>query len=158
MEEELENNNKYMIFRLGKELYATSLLNVKEVIKPKGIKPVPYMVKHFKGVINLRGQIVSIVDLREKFNIDVKAENSLILIHDTESGALGAIIDDIERVAEIPEELVQNNFSVETNVPIDFFEGIAKLDDEIINIINISECLSTEELRLISHTVGIEAA
>src|SRR5688572_686498 len=88
--------NKFLIFNLGTELYGSRLLEIKEVIKRPTIKPVPYMVRYFKGIINLRGQIVSVIDLREKFDIPTSCpEAGLILVVDTGEGHIGVIVDEI---------------------------------------------------------------
>ncbi len=67
--QQLLEDRKYLIFSLASELYAVDLLQVKEVIKHNEVKPIPFMVNHFKGIINIRGQIVSVIDLRIKFNL-----------------------------------------------------------------------------------------
>ena len=139
---------KYLLFRLGEELYGTPLLAVKEVIKMTAINPVPYMVSHFRGVINLRGQIVGIADLRLKFQIPTKPETSgLILVIETAQGLLGAVVDDIVSVENILPSSIDAEPCIQTKIPTEFFKGVAKLEKGLVNLIDISGCLSAEELR-----------
>lgn len=143
-----DQSHKYLLFNLGKELYGTPLLAVREVIKMQGIKPVPYMVTHFKGVINLRGQIVGIVDLRLKFQMKAEAEaKGMILVIDTKDGIVGVIVDEICSVEPILKEQIEADPLVETKLPAEFFLGVAKLNRGLVNLVDIAGCLSGEELR-----------
>ncbi len=139
-----------ILFSLGGELYGTPLLSVREVIKLGETKPVPYMVQHFKGVINLRGQIVSVIDLRVKFGLaPTPGKNNMILIVETAEGLLGAIIDDLVSVEKIPKADIAPATGLETKVPLEFFSGIGKLEDRLVNLIDLAGCLSSEDLRLV---------
>lgn len=140
----------YLIFQLAGEFYGSALLAIKEIIKMTAIKPTPYMVPYFKGVVNLRGQIVSIVDLRIKFG--VKCENpqkGLIIVVDTPNGVLGAIVDELVSVEDIEAKDIDNNPSIATTIPMNFFQGIAKLDSRLVTLVDISKLLSETEMRAI---------
>jgi purine-binding chemotaxis protein CheW len=140
----------FILFSLGNELYGTPLLSTREVIKLRVIKPTPYMVPHFKGVINLRGQIISVVDLRVKFQIPIPTETTgLILIVEHSQGLLGAVVDDLTSVENIRKEDLDQNAAIETKIPLDFFLGVAKVRDRLVNIVDISGCLISEDMRLI---------
>src|SRR3989344_4100179 len=112
----------FIIFSLGGELYGTPLLSTREVIKHGDVKATPYMVPHFKGVINLRGQIVSVIDLRTKFEIQpASLDKGLILIVEHEQGLLGAVVDDLVSVERIHQRDIDQTAMVATKVPTDFF-------------------------------------
>jgi len=146
--------SKYLLFNLDNEMYATPLLNVREVIKMAIIKPVPYMVGHFKGVINLRGQIVGVVDLRVKFQLTVPAEGKgMILIVDTTEGLIGAIVDEIDSVQKIAPGDVEREPRIETKISSEFMLGVAKLGKGLVNLVDIAACLSVDELRRIKKSV-----
>lgn len=145
-----DNDSKYLIYRLSEEQYASPLLSIKEVIKVPEIKPVPYMKDYFRGVINLRGQIVSVIDLRIKFNqgkSDFK--EGLIIVVETENSLIGAVVDDIVSVARFEDSNVDRNPKLETRVPLEFFRGVAKHSENLINLIDISSCLGADEMRKI---------
>lgn len=138
----------YLLFRLQGELYATPLLKVREVIKMSTIKPVPYMVPHFRGVINLRGQIVGVVDLRTKLQMRSEHDSKgMVLITETPAGPIGAIVDEVEAVDEILPDQIDANPQVETKIPTSFFLGIARHEKGLVNLIDIAGCLSADELR-----------
>ena len=146
-----EKTLSFILFSLGNELYGTPLLSTREVIKVRDIKPTPYMVPHFKGVINLRGQIVSVIDLRIKFQISINSDDpGLILIVETPFGLLGAIVDNLVSVERVRKEDLDQTAMVETRIPTDFFLGVAKLKDRLVNMVDISGCIHSEDLRTIS--------
>ena len=144
-----DNTSHYLLFNLGGELYGTSLLSIKEVIKLGPIKAVPYMAAHFKGVINLRGQIIGVIDLRAKFSVGKATDKGLVLIVETPYGSLGAIIDDLVSVQKFEPQDIEASPMVESKIPMQFLKGIAKLKDRLVNIIDISGCLSAEDLRTV---------
>ncbi len=149
-----ENALSFIIFKIGGEIYGTPLLTTREVIRHREIKPTPYMVPHFKGVINLRGQIVSVIDLRIKFQLPCDESQSLILIVESEHGLLGAVVDDLVSVETIQQTQIDQTASIETKVPVEFFLGIAKLEDRLVNMVDISGCLSSEDLRVLASSAS----
>ncbi|MBF0206508.1 MAG: purine-binding chemotaxis protein CheW, partial [Oligoflexia bacterium] len=99
----VDNEWKYLIYRLGGELYGSPLLSIKEVIKVNKIKPVPYTVPHYRGIISLRGNIIGIVDLRIKFGLSPQEGKygSSVLIVENEEITIGALVDDVESVVAL---------------------------------------------------------
>lgn len=145
-----EMQQKYLLFSLAGEIYACPLLAIREVIKVGAIKSVPYMTSHFKGVTNLRGQIISIIDLREKLGLKPPPQTQgLILIVDCEEGLIGTIIDDVLSVQDFLPNEIENHPNLETRVPVEFLIGIAKMKEQLVNIIDIKRSLSSEDLRMI---------
>lgn len=142
------SSQRYLCFILGGEYYGSPLSSIKEVIKPIGVKPVPYMVKHFKGVINLRGQIVSIVDMREKFALPFNPDaEGIIMVVETEDGLLGAIVDDLVSVQVIENSSIDQSAPIETKVATDYFLGVAKQGELLINLIDLAKSLGSEDFR-----------
>lgn len=151
-----DNEWKYLIFRLGGELYGSPLLSIKEVIKVSKIKPVPYTVPHYRGIISLRGNIIGIVDLRIKFGLNPQEGKygCSVLIVESEEIMIGALVDDVESVVALNKETVDLNPAIETKIDPRFFIGVAKLNNDLINLIDIAGTLSSEDLKLISRTRG----
>lgn len=144
-----EPSKSYLIFSLAGELYGAHLLSVREVIKQGVIKPVPFMAPHFKGMINLRGQIVSIVDLRLKFGPEIRSEKTgIILIVDAGERLLGGIVDDLINVHKVSDHDIEKPPSLETKIAIKHFLGVAKIGDRPVSLIDLSGCLASEDFRL----------
>jgi purine-binding chemotaxis protein CheW len=142
---------KYLIFELGSERYACAIVKVREVIKVPPLKPVPFMVPSFTGVLNLRGQMIGVVDLRSRFQFPVSGNRpGYILIVDLGDSLLGAHVDDVISVETVGKDEIQKDFAVETRVAIDFLEGMAHIDKRMVNLVDLSKVLSSQELRKIS--------
>jgi purine-binding chemotaxis protein CheW len=146
-----ELNNKFLVYELGKETYASPLLSIKEVLRVPVVKPVPFMKNFFKGVFNLRGQIVSVIDLREKLQLQVdkqKTELSKILVFETQQGLVGAIVDEVRSVIVIDKHQIDHSSLVEERVERKFFIGIAKTPEQLIHLVDIASSLSEDEMKL----------
>ncbi len=127
---------KYMIFQLGTEIYGTPLLGVREVIENKAPKPVPNSAAGFEGVINLRGDVIGVVDLRKLLN--VKPLQSLsILVFESEMGVLGGIVDRCVAVAEISERDVEKKGNTGKRDGADYFIGVGKLPTGLVTLIDL---------------------
>lgn len=149
-----EKSLSVLVFSLGKELYGATLQSTREVIRLGEVKSAPYMVPYFKGVINLRGQIVSVIDLRTKFGIEPEHNSeNLVLIVEHPHGLLGAVVDHLISVEKIHKDGLEQKVALETKIPADFFMGVAKVKERLVNIVDIAGCLSADELRMTSSKV-----
>ena len=132
--------SRYIVFTLDGELYGALLLQIREVIKMTQIKPVPHTDAWLKGVINLRGRILSVMDLRTKFGIRPRTEGSgLILIAEAENGFAGATVDTIEFVREIPDADIEPHPGIDTRIPLEQFIGIATVGEKLIHLLDIAK-------------------
>ena len=140
------DENKYIIFRLGNEIYGTRLLDIREVVEELPIKTIPNTCSSFMGVCNLRGQIIGVIDLRVKFGVTPPIQDRpILLVYETESGTIAAKIDEIISVSVILPLEIERKAKIVTNVPSTYIEGIGKLDKHLITIMKLREILSTEE-------------
>ena len=146
-----DEQQRYLVYSLGGEAYASPLTSIREVLKIADIKEVPYMKNYFKGVINLRGQIISVIDLREKLALQKPGQSSkgLILVVDSANGSLAVIVDDVLAVARIPEAEIDRHPILSTKIPVDFFLGVAKLNERLINMIDVSGTASDDDFSTI---------
>lgn len=143
-------DHKHLVFRLGDELFGTPLIAIREISKMRPIKPVPYMVSYFRGIVNLRGQIVSIVDLRIKLEtLHSDKDGGLLIIVDLPVGTIGAIVDDVVAVWEFPPDSLTNDLAMETKVPTAFFKGVAHHGDHLVNVIDIAGTITSDDLNLV---------
>ncbi|BBH52844.1 chemotaxis protein CheW [Fluviispira sanaruensis] len=152
MEQNYEiEENKYLIFKLLNEDYACNLLQIKEVIKSINIKPVPFMVPYFKGIINLRGKILSIIDFRIKvspiFNDD--ENKGIILVVESKDLSLGVIVDDLISVQTINKEEIQQNKEMKYTIDNKFIIGNYILKESLVTVIDLASSISEEELKAI---------
>lgn len=136
---------RYLIFSLAGEEFAIPLLDVKEVIGLSEATPIPNTPAYFKGIINLRGQVISIMDLRLKLNLK-KAEctpETSIIILDMNSHLLGVIVDSINCVLPFsPDEMSEAPASAVTSIKESFIKNIAKKDKRLILSLDIGAILN----------------
>lgn len=144
-----ENDSKFLVFRIGDELYSSPLLSIREVLEYQKPKPMPNMVNYFVGVINVRGAIVGVLDLRIKFNtkssIDTK---TTMLLCDTERGSIAAIVDYVESVQEFRDEDLERQPSVKSKVSTEYLIGVAKRENDLVTVIDLHQALTYEEFKV----------
>jgi purine-binding chemotaxis protein CheW len=143
--------DRYLIFRLGHELYGTPLLGVREVVENQPAKSVPNTVPHFKGVINIRGQIVGVIDLRMRFDHPAaETPNTALMVFETNSGPMAALVDKVESVVKIEEQYIVRRPNVRSMRSLEFLIGIAQDDGRLVTLVDLNKTLGNEELKALA--------
>ena len=146
-------NKKFLTFSLADEKYGIPLSTVKEVIGMVDITPVPHVPNFFKGLINLRGKIISIIDLRIKLGLpktEMVPKKTTIVITEIDDLTLGAIVDDVQEVVGFEKDQVENSIDVQSKVSREFVTGVAKTNTKkLILLLDIGKTLSVSDLALI---------
>lgn len=135
--------NQYLTFKLKEEEYAISILSVKEIIGIKKITKIPNIPNYIKGVINLRGNIIQVVDLREKFELGLKDYDkfTVIIIIEVKNKLIGILVDQVKDVANIKDEDIQTTISKNVDLDEEYINGIAKVENSLVVILNIENFL-----------------
>lgn len=153
--------DRFLVFQLGQETYAVPLLKVREVIAPTPVTPVPHTPPHYKGVMNLRGEVISILDLRLKFkmkpNLDPNPETAFIIL-DLGAMALGVIVDTVHSVVALHSDQISPSPDMESSVNPDFITGIARVENKLIVILDIEKSLNIDELMVLRKQNQMSAA
>jgi purine-binding chemotaxis protein CheW len=145
---------KFLTFFLAGEEYGIEILKVHEIIGVMPITMVPRTPTYIRGVINLRGKVIPIVDLRLKFGMESKAqtmETCIIVVH-VQGVEMGIFVDRVSEVLNIASEDIEHPPSFGSEVNTDYILGIGKSQDKIKILLDIDRVLSTSEV------VGIHAA
>lgn len=159
LDTEFTEEARYLLFRLGGECYGTPLLGVREVVEPQEPTPVPNTVRHFAGVINIRGEVVGVIDLRARMGHAVtKSTEMALMVFDTPSGPMAGLVDKVEAVAKIPEKDIERKPNVQSRAPIEFLLGIARQKGRLVTLIDLNKTLAVEELRSLGAGVGGSAS
>jgi len=143
---DLNNNiHQFVIFKLEEEEYGVDILKVKTIEKMTRIARVPKTAHYVEGVINLRGEVVPIIDLRKKFNLpkSVETDNTRIIIVSIEDITVGLIVDSASEVIEIPKEFIEEAPELVGNIDQSNISSIGKVNERIIILLNIERILST---------------
>lgn len=149
---------KYLTFTLANEEYGIGILKIKEIIGMMPITSVPRTPSFVKGVINLRGKVIPVVDLRLKFGMqpmEYTDRTCIIVVEiDGQSGSLiiGIVVDSVSEVLNIKEEDIENTPTFGVRVNTDYIMGMAKMSGGVKILLDIDKVLSTQEI------VTLEAA
>ena len=149
---------KYLTFHLGAEEYGVEILKVQEIIGTLPITRVPRTPHFVRGVINLRGKVIPIVDLRAKFGMDA-AEGSatVIIVVQVQGVQLGVLVDRVSEVAGIGDAEIAEPPSFGADVDTEYLLGISKGAGKVTLLLDIDRVLSTAEV-LDLHAAGLDAA
>jgi len=150
---------KNLIFSLEKEKYGIPLSTVKEVIGLANITPVPHVPAFFKGLINLRGKIISVIDLRLKLALptaEYQPKKTSIIITDVNDLTIGTIVDDVDEVVGFDQAQVESDLDISNSVQREYIIGVAKAsDNKLVLLLDIRKVLNAEELELIKRQSSV---
>lgn len=143
---------KYLTFRLGAEDYGLQILKVQEIIGMMNVTRVPRMPDFVRGIINLRGKLIPVVDLREKFNLEKQADTlktCIIVVEIVFSESkitLGVLVDNVSEVMNISEKEIEGPPQIGMHVNTEFMLGMGKLNQKVIMLLDIDRVLGSGEL------------
>lgn len=141
-----KNINRYLCFSLGTEEYAIPLLTVREVIAIPEITPVPHSVQSFLGIMNLRGQVISVVDLRTKLSIKpMISEENAIIICDLNPNSIGVVVDSINCVVHPSPDQITDKPEIQSQKNTEYIQGVYREKNKLIVLLEISRVLSHVE-------------
>jgi purine-binding chemotaxis protein CheW len=143
---------KYLTFQLGKEVYGLEILKVREIIGLMDVTPVPRTPAHVRGVINLRGKIIPVVDLRLKFAMPRKDDTDqtcIIVVDlacDSANCQMGLLVDSVSEVLSITADAIEPAPSFGKGVNAEFIRGIAKCASKVAILLNVESVLNSSEI------------
>jgi purine-binding chemotaxis protein CheW len=158
---EITETRQYLTFKLGDEVYATDVSKVREVLDFTAVTKIPRTPDFMSGVINLRGNVVPVVDLRLCFEMSKteKTVNTCIVVVEMllegESTVIGALADSVEEVIDLEPDQIQPAPKMGTQIRTDFIKGMGKRDSQFIMILDIDRVFSAEELSAVRGTEGV---
>lgn len=149
-----DEEKQYLTFMLGGEVFSISILSIKEIIWYANLTEVPMMPACIRGVINLRGAVVPVMDLSNRFgkpSTPVIKSTCIVIIevptaNAGETQAMGVVVDSVQAVLEIPVSEIEPAPSFGAKIRPDFIEGIAKVNGKFVILLNVNQVLSTDEI------------
>ena len=150
----MEKEGKYLTFALAKEEYGLEILKVREIIGYMDITAVPQTPEYVKGVINLRGQVIPVIDLRAKFGMEtteVTEETCIIVVEITQSNrkcstSTGIVVDHVQEVLDIAGGDIEEAPQFDASVNTDFILGMGKIGDTVKILLDIDKVLTGDDL------------
>jgi len=134
-------------FSVGEEDYGVNIETVKEVIKVKSVTRLPKTPSFVRGVINLRGDVIPIIDLREKLGLEQQdyTEMTRVIVVDIDEKSIGMAVDSVSNVINIAQDDIKPPPPLVSGLSEDYLKGVGRVGDEIIILLNIDKILTTEE-------------
>jgi purine-binding chemotaxis protein CheW len=145
-DEEDTQKDKYLTFFIGNEEYGMGIRHVIEVIGMQKITPVPEMPGYLKGVINLRGQVIPVTDVRMRFGLEEKiyTERTCIIVVNVRESFVGLVVDSVSDVLDIPEERMEPVPRVNQRETNRYIEGMGRVGDDVKIILDVQRLLFDE--------------
>ena len=147
---------KVVTFRLGGELFCIEIERIKEIIRPMKPNKVPDAPEYVEGVIDLRGTVLPIIDLRKKFGFEIPEDGKKerIIVVEFENGSqVGLLVDAVENVVTLTDKDVEmGNVSVRS-ITSDYIKSIAKCGDELVTVLDVDKIVPHEEISRIKETL-----
>lgn len=149
---QMDKEGKYLTFALGQEEFGLEILKVREIIGYMGITAVPKMPYYVKGVINLRGQIIPVIDLRVKFEmeeVNITEQSCIIVVEitcDDHKSLTGIIVDYVQEVLDISAQQIEEAPQFGSSVDTKFILGMGKVGDSVKILLDINKVLVESSL------------
>lgn len=152
-----EQDGQYLTFMLNGEMFAMGILAIKEIIEYGNLTTVPMMPAFVRGVINVRGSVVPVVDLAARFGrrgSDITRRSCIIIIEvntaDGEEQDIGVLVDAVSAVLEIPAAEIEPPPNFGARIRADFIRSMAKVDGKFVIVLDVDRVLSVEEMAMLS--------
>ncbi|MBU8913962.1 MAG: chemotaxis protein CheW [Spirochaetales bacterium] len=148
-------SSKYLFFNLGDELYGINIMNITEIIEMERITEIPDMPGYVKGVINLRGKVIPVMDLRLRFNMSEREydDRTCIVVTAVETAALGLIVDTVAEVHALAAKDIEETPTFSGATRDHYVEGIGKIGDRVTVLIDARKILQAKELQAIKSQI-----
>jgi len=143
--------DKFLTFSIGKEDYGIEICYVTEIVVIQEITQVPDMPEFIKGVINLRGTVISVMDMRSRFHLVDKEydDRTCIIVVDVNEMQIGLIVDSVKEVMDIPAAQIDPPPTTHSGIKNGYVEGMGKLDGSVKILLNVEKILYEEEMEKI---------
>jgi purine-binding chemotaxis protein CheW len=145
---------QYVAFALNSQEYGIEIFKIKEVFSYRKITPLPHVKGFVKGIINLRGVILPVFDLREKFHLPLAAYTPfhVIIVVEIQGRVMGIIADEISDVLELQPENFQTTGNLPPGIQREYLKGVGRREDTLIILLDVDRLLSMEELEIVDAT------
>lgn len=148
-----------VVFELGDESYGVDISRVQDINRMQEITEIPHAPESVVGVINLRGRVIPVIDLRKRFGLPAapNTKDTRIVVVHMEHNLIGMIVDAVSKVLRIPADIVEPPSPVLASIDSSYLRGIAKLDDNLVVLLDLDFVLSRHEHEAINEVLAEEA-
>ncbi len=150
------SERQLVVFDLASEAYGVNIGTVREIIRMQQITHVPEAPQYVDGVINLRGRVIPVIDLRKRFGLAVteQTENSRIVVVDSAGEDIGVIVDAVTEVLRVPGDAIEPASSLITTEDSYYMDGIAKIGNRLLILLDLERVLQNADRELVGAAAG----
>ncbi|WP_018247228.1 chemotaxis protein CheW [Orenia marismortui] len=144
--------NQFLTFKVMEEEYGVDVLKVQEIIRYINPTKMPNAPEVVKGVINFRGEVIPVIDLRKKFGLELRDYDNftVIIVLEIKDKIVGVIVDQVSDIISFSKEDIQDDLDFGSEVDMTFIRGMAKLEDRLVMLLELNKIVSFEEFRRIN--------
>ncbi|MGM0501547.1 MAG: chemotaxis protein CheW [Bacillota bacterium] len=144
--------NQFLTFKVADEEYGVDVLKVQEIIRYREPTTMPNAPQVIRGVINFRGEVIPVVDLRRKFDLAEKEYDNftIIIALEVKSKIVGVVVDHVSDIVSFSSEDIQESLDFGSQVDTEFIRGMARLDERLIILLHLEKLLSFEEFKAVN--------
>jgi len=141
------SNQQLVVFNLASEEYGIAITQVQEIIRQPDITRIPGMPAFIEGVINLRGRIIPVIDLRKRFCLEQKAVNdkTRVVVADASSQTIGLVVDSVSEVVNLPKDQIDPIPPTIASIDAEYLSGVGKLEKRIVILLDLGKLLGDLE-------------
>lgn len=145
---------KFTVFSVAGEEFGIQLERVVEIVRTQKVTPLPRVPDYITGVINLRGTIIPVMDLRKRLNVNPSSVRERIIITTMHGGKIGILVDSVKEIISIEEKQIASTPSIFKGLKPEYIKGIGKISDRLIVILSLDNLLTSEEMILLGESKG----
>ena len=156
--------DQYLTFQLAGEVFAIGILAIREILEYASLTTVPMMPDYVRGVINLRGSVVPVLDLLVRFGkapAEVTKRTCIVIVEITMHGerqVFGAVVDSVNAVLDIPASEIEPPPSFGARIRTDFIQGMGRVNDRFVILLDVNHVLAAEEIALLGESMQTDRA
>lgn len=141
--------SQFVGFKLGSEGYAIDIMAIEEILRKTEITPIPNAPDFIEGIINIRGRVIPVVDLKKKLKLGIvnDSQTTRIIITNINNKKIGFLVDEVEEVLRIENDLIEDAPAIAVNIDSNYIRGVAKTNKGMIIILDITKIFSPYEQR-----------
>ncbi|MEL7564651.1 MAG: chemotaxis protein CheW [Dehalobacterium sp.] len=153
-------DNQFVLFKMAEELYGININCVSEIIRMQQITKIPKTPDFVEGIINLRGKIIPVIDLRKQLELGAADydQNTRVIVVSMEDETVGIIVEEVTEVFTLPSESIEKIASIESKIDLGFIQGIGKWKDQLIILLETKKILQDQQFYELKEMVLEEPA
>jgi purine-binding chemotaxis protein CheW len=145
---------KFTIFKIGKEDFGVNISRVVEILKSQKVYSLPELPDFISGVINVRGEVIPLLDLKKRFGVRTEASKCRIIVVRCEDEKIGLLVDEVDKIVPFSPEEISAPPAMFKGLKTEYLTGLGKKEDRIIILLNIESLLTSEEKIVLKESTG----